>query len=106
MYYYVVKFVKFQTNVKFIDIYITIYSMDIPWIQHTYFNEAAHCGKTGEGEAVYNTPGSRMQNAEEGLVQAAWTKREGERLEEERRGHWRAPMQGRGVMRGEFVYTV
>ncbi len=36
----------------------------------------------------------------------AWAKREGERLEEERRAHWRAHMQGRGVMRGEFVYTV
>ena len=36
----------------------------------------------------------------------AWAKREGERLEEERRAHWRAHVQGRGVMRGEFVYTV
>ena len=30
----------------------------------------------------------------------AWAKREGERLEEERRAHWRAHVQGRGVMRG------
>ena len=36
----------------------------------------------------------------------AWAKRESERLEEERRAHWRAHVQGRGVMRGEFVYTV
>ena len=36
----------------------------------------------------------------------AWAKREGERLEEERRAHWRAHIQGRGVMRGEFVYPV
>ena len=36
----------------------------------------------------------------------AWAKREGERLEEERRAHWRAHVQGRGVMRGEFVYTI
>ena len=36
----------------------------------------------------------------------AWAKREGERLEEERRAHWRAHVQGKGVMRGEFVYTV
>ena len=36
----------------------------------------------------------------------AWAKREGERLEEERRAHWQAHVQGRGVMRGEFVYTV
>ena len=35
-----------------------------------------------------------------------WAKREGERLEEERRAHWRAHVQGRGVMRGEFVYTI
>ena len=32
----------------------------------------------------------------------AWAKREGERLEEERRAH----VQGRGVMRGEFIYAV
>ena len=36
----------------------------------------------------------------------AWAKREGESLEEERRAHWRAHVQGRGVMRGEFVYTI
>jgi hypothetical protein len=36
----------------------------------------------------------------------AWAKMEGERLEEERRAHWRAHVQGRGVMRGEFVYPV
>ena len=36
----------------------------------------------------------------------AWAKREGERLEEERRAHWRAHIQGRGVLRGDFVYTV
>ena len=36
----------------------------------------------------------------------AWAKREGERPEEERRAHWRAHIQGRGVMRGEFVYPV
>ena len=36
----------------------------------------------------------------------AWAKREGGRLEEERRAHWRAHVQGRGVMPGEFVYTV
>ena len=36
----------------------------------------------------------------------AWAKREGERLEEERRAHWRAHVQGRGVLRGDFVYTV
>ena len=36
----------------------------------------------------------------------AWAKREGERLEEERRAHWRAHVQGRGVMRGEFIYCI
>ena len=36
----------------------------------------------------------------------AWAKREGERLEEERKAHWRAHVRGRGVLRGEFVYTV
>ena len=36
----------------------------------------------------------------------AWALREGERLQEERRSHWRAHLQGRGVLRGEFVYTV
>ena len=28
------------------------------------------------------------------------------RLQEERRAHWRAHVQGRGVIRGEFVYAV
>ena len=36
----------------------------------------------------------------------AWALREEERLQEERRAHWRAHVQGRGVMRGEFVYAV
>ena len=36
----------------------------------------------------------------------AWALREEERLQEERRAHWRAHIQGRGVMRGEFVYAV
>ena len=39
----------------------------------------------------------------------AWAKREGERLEDgggEESTHWRAHIQGRGVMRGEFVYPV
>ena len=36
----------------------------------------------------------------------AWAKQEGERLEEERKAYWRAHVQSRGVMRGEFVYPV
>ena len=36
----------------------------------------------------------------------AWALREEQRLQEERRAHWRAHVQGRGVMRGEFVYAV
>ena len=36
----------------------------------------------------------------------AWAKREGERIEDERKAHWRAHIQGRGVMRGEFVYPM
>ena len=36
----------------------------------------------------------------------AWAKREGERLEDERRAHWRAHIQGRSVMSGEFFYSV
>ena len=36
----------------------------------------------------------------------AWALREEERLQEERRAHWRAHVQGRGVTRGEFVYAV
>ena len=36
----------------------------------------------------------------------AWALRESERLQEERRAHWRAHVQGRGVTRGEFVYAV
>ena len=32
----------------------------------------------------------------------AWAKREGERIEEERKAHWRAHIQGRGVMRGNL----
>ena len=35
----------------------------------------------------------------------AWAKREGERLEEERRAHWRAHVRVQGALRGEFVYT-
>jgi hypothetical protein len=31
------------------------------------------------------------------------TRQEEDRLESERRAHWRAPIQGRGVLRGQFV---
>ena len=36
----------------------------------------------------------------------AWALKEAERHQEERRAHWRAHVQGRGAIRGEFTYTV
>ena len=36
----------------------------------------------------------------------AWALRGEKRLQKERRAHWRTHVQGRGVMRGEFVYSV
>ena len=35
----------------------------------------------------------------------AWAMKEGERLEEERKSHRRAHIQGRGVPQGEFIYA-
>ena len=36
----------------------------------------------------------------------AWALNESERIKEERRAHWRAHVQSRGITRGEFVYTI
>ena len=36
----------------------------------------------------------------------AWALKESDRHRQERKSHWTAHVQGRGVIRGEFIYTI
>ena len=50
-------------------------------------------GRVGRVGEAYRAAAKRRQ----------WVRRESDRLEAERRSHWRAHVRGRGVMRGQFL---